>query len=62
MKKKPIVPILENMEIGQTEEWPIERYNSVRISCYRVNTMKKRKGYNFRCSVRGLVISVTRIS
>lgn len=58
--KKPITPTLKNMKVGETETWPIERLDTVRISVGRVAAMRRREGWKFVTNIRGLVFEVTR--
>lgn len=60
--KKPVLPVLKAMRVGDTEKWPIERLDVVRITAGRVAAMKRRDGWKFQLKTAGLVIEVTRIS
>lgn len=60
--KKPVIPILKSMKVGQTEEWPIERMEVVRVSTANVAAMSRREGKKFRMRLGELVIEITRIS
>lgn len=60
--KKPIVPIIRNMRIGDVEIWPIERYDTVRISVCRLNFMMRPEKRKYSLRVNGMSIEVIRIS
>lgn len=60
--KKPITPILKNMKVGETEAWPIERLDTVRISEGRVAAIKRREGWKYKMRINGLVVEVTRLA
>jgi len=60
--KKPVIPTLKSMKVGQTEEWPIERMEVVRVSTANVAAMSRREGKKFRMRLGELVVEVTRIS
>lgn len=60
--KKPVLPTLKGMHVGDTEEWPIERLDVVRITSSRLAAMKRREGWKFQLKTEGLVVEVTRIS
>lgn len=59
---KPITPILEAMEPGDTERWPIERLESVRIIVGRFKAKHLREGvdYKMRTDKEHLEVEVTR--
>jgi len=48
------------MKVGDTEAWPIERLEVVRISVGRMNAMKRAEGWKLTMKTEGLVINVTR--
>ena len=58
IEKKPISPVLREMEVGQTEEWPRQRATSLRNIIGRVQLETDRK---FRTYREGNDIVVTRI-
>lgn len=58
--KNSIMPTLKAMKVGEKVEFPIERYDVVRITAGRLNLIRKREGAHYSCSTRGLVIEVTR--
>jgi hypothetical protein len=59
---KPITPILEAMQPGDTETWPIERLESVRIIVGRVKAKHIRQGveYTMRTDKEHFVVEVMR--
>ena len=59
---KPITPILEAMHPGDTETWPIERLESVRIIVGRVKAKRIRQGveYTMRTDKEHFVVEVMR--
>ncbi len=57
---KPVMPTLRRMKVGDTEAWPIERLEVVRISVGRMNAMKRAEGWKLTMKTEGLVINVTR--
>lgn len=57
---KPVMPTLRRMKVGDTEAWPIERLEVVRISVGRMNAMKRAEGWKLQMKTEGLVINVTR--
>jgi hypothetical protein len=58
--KKPVMPTLKAMKVGEKVEFPIERYDVVRVTTGRLNLLKKREGAHYSHATRGLVIEVTR--
>jgi hypothetical protein len=48
------------MKVGEKVEFPIERYDVVRVTTGRLNLLKKREGAHYSHATRGLVIEVTR--
>ena len=61
-EKKPIMPILKKMKVGDVEVYPAERYDTVRITVANFNLMNKRKGVFLTNKRKGLEIIVTRVS
>ena len=59
---KPIAPILEAMQPGDTESWPIERLESVRVIVGRVKAKRIREGvdYSMRTDKEHFVVEVMR--
>lgn len=57
---KPVMPILKRMKVGDTELWPIERLEVVRVTTGRISAMKRREGWKFQMKTLGLVVEVTR--
>lgn len=57
---KPVMPTLKAMGVGDTEMWPIERYDVVRVTAGRLAKMKRREGWMFKLKTVGLAIEVTR--
>lgn len=60
--EKPISPILDAMKVGDTETWPIERLDSVRVIVGRTNSKRIREGvfYTMRTDREHFVVEVTR--
>ncbi len=61
-ENKPVMPTLKRMKVGDTELWPIERLEVVRVTTGRISAMKRREGWKFQMKTLGLVVEVTRIS
>lgn len=59
-KKKAVMPTLKAMKVGETERWPIERLEVVRITTGRLAAMKRREGWKLQMKTAGLVVEVTR--
>ena len=59
-RKKAVMPTLKAMEVGDTERWPIERLEVVRITTGRLAAMKRREGWKFQMKTAGLVVEITR--
>lgn len=59
-KCKPVMPTLKAMKVGDTELWPVERLDVVRVTTGRLSAMKRREGWKFQMRTAGLVIEVTR--
>ena len=59
---KPVMPTLKAMKVGDTELWPIERLEVVRVTTGRLSAMKRREGWKFQMRTLGLVVEVTRIA
>lgn len=57
---KPVMPTLKRMKVGDTELWPIERLEVVRVTTGRLSAMKRREGWKFQMKTLGLVVEVTR--
>ena len=57
---KPVMPILKRMKVGDTELWPVERLEVVRVTTGRLAAMKRREGWKFQMKTLGLVVEVTR--
>ena len=57
---KPVMPTLKRMKVGDTELWPIERLEVVRVTTGRISAMKRREGWKFQMKTLGLVVEVTR--
>lgn len=57
---KPVMPTLKRMKVGDTEQWPIERLEVVRVTTGRISAMKRREGWKFQMQTLGLVVEVTR--
>lgn len=62
MKKehKPVMPTLKAMEVGETQKWPVERLEVVRVTTGRLSAMKRREGWKYKMKTAGLVVEVTR--
>ena len=58
--KKPIAPTIYRMEVGDVEAWPIDRYDSVRISTSRANIVKRAEGRKYSLRVKDLTVEVVR--
>ncbi len=60
--EKPVTPLLEAMKVGDKEQWPIERFESVRVLAGRMNLKHARDGvqYSVRTDKKNLVVEVTR--
>lgn len=56
------MPTLKAMEVGDTERWPIERLDVVRVTTGRLAAMKRREGWKLQMKTAGLVVEVTRIA
>ena len=54
------MPTLKKMNVGDTESWPIERLEVVRVRTGRLGAMKRREGWKFQMKTAGLVVEVTR--
>nr|DAS41059.1 MAG TPA: hypothetical protein [Caudoviricetes sp.] len=61
-ENKPVMPTLKRMKVGDTEIWPIERLDVVRVTTGRISAIKRREGWKFQMKTLGLVIEVTRMS
>lgn len=61
-ENKPVMPTLKRMKVGDTELWPIERLDVVRVTTGRISAIKRREGWKFQMKTLGLVIEVTRIA
>lgn len=61
-RKKAVMPTLKAMEVGDTERWPIERLEVVRVTTGRLAAMKRREGWKLQMKTAGLVVEVTRIA
>ncbi|PTL28151.1 hypothetical protein AXF23_14655 [Prevotella sp. oral taxon 313] len=61
-ENKPVMPTLKRMKVGDTEIWPIERLDVVRVTTGRISAIKRREGWKFQMKTLGLVVEVTRIS
>lgn len=61
-KKKAVMPTLKAMKVGETERWPIERLEVVRITTGRLAAMKRREGWKLQMKTAGLVVEVTRMA
>lgn len=59
-RHKPVMPTLRAMKVGDTELWPVERLEVVRVTTGRLSTMKRREGWKFQMKTAGLVVEVTR--
>lgn len=54
------MPTLKDMKVGDTELWPVERLEVVRVTTGRLSAMKRREGWKFQMKTVGLVVEVTR--
>lgn len=61
-RKKAVMPTLKAMEVGDTERWPIERLDVVRVTTGRLAAMKRREGWKLQMKTAGLVVEVTRMA
>lgn len=61
-KKKPIMPILKKMKVGDVEVYPAERYDTMCVTIARAHFMFRAKGIKYKTKRKGLEIIVTRIS
>ncbi len=61
-RKKAVMPTLKAMEVGDTERWPIERLEVVRVTTGRLAAMKRREGWKLQMKTAGLVVEVTRMA
>lgn len=61
-RRKAVMPTLKAMEVGDTERWPIERLDVVRVTTGRLAAMKRREGWKLQMKTAGLVVEVTRIA
>lgn len=59
-KKKPVVPILRKMKVGDIEKWPIERIEVVRNSVNRYMAQNRRSGVRFALRSVKFDITITR--
>ena len=59
-ENKPVMPTLKKMKVGDTELWPIERLDVVRVTTGRISAIKRREGWKFQMKTLGLVVEVTR--
>nr|DAK72182.1 MAG TPA: hypothetical protein [Caudoviricetes sp.] len=59
-ENKPVMPTLKRMKVGDTELWPIERLDVVRVTTGRISAIKRREGWKFQMKTLGLVVEVTR--
>ena len=59
-ENKPVMPTLKRMKVGDTEIWPIERLDVVRVTTGRISAIKRREGWKFQMKTLGLVVEVTR--
>ena len=59
-KKKPVVPILRKMKVGDVEKWPIERIEVVRNSVNRYMAQNRRSGVRFTLRSVKFDITITR--
>lgn len=59
-EKKTVLPTLREMAVGDSTDYPLERFNSVRSSCSIANMQ-----YGIRCSThidrKAATITVTRV-
>lgn len=61
-RRKAVMPTLKAMEVGDTERWPIERLDVVRVTTGRLAAMKRREGWKLQMKTAGLVVEVTRMA
>jgi len=59
MNDKPIMPTLKKLEVGENTSYPIQRLNSVRVSC---NYLKNVDEKVFKTRLDKKLIEVERIS
>ena len=59
-KKKPVVPILRKMKVGDIEKWPIERIEVVRNSVNRYMAQNRRSGVRFALRSVEFDVTITR--
>lgn len=59
-RKKPVVPILRKMKVGDVEKWPIERIEVVRNSVNRYMAQNRRSGVRFALRSVKFDITITR--
>lgn len=59
-KKKPVVPILRKMKVGDIEKWPIERIEVVRNSVNRYMAQNRRSGVRFALRCVDFDVTITR--
>lgn len=62
MMKKPILPTIREMEVDEVQSWPIERYDTVRISMNRANLMMRPEGRKYSMRTKGLTVEVVRLA
>jgi hypothetical protein len=60
--KKPILPTIREMEVDEVQSWPIERYDTVRISMNRANLMMRPEGRKYSMRTKGLTVEVVRLA
>lgn len=58
--KKPVVPTLRNMAVGDVEAWPIERMEVVRNSVNRYMAQNRRSGVRFALRCVEFDVRITR--
>ena len=58
VEKKPIAPTLRKMNVGDVEEFPVERYTSVNSA---IQTVEYKKESEFSMRKEGDVVYVTRV-
>lgn len=58
--KKPVMPTLRLMKVGEVASFPVERLEVVRVTANRLGTMKRREGWKFQMKTKGLLVQVTR--
>jgi hypothetical protein len=61
-EKKPIIPTLRDMRVNDVQEWPIERYDSIRITVSRANLMMRPEGKKFSIRAKDMKVEVIRIA